>query len=149
MVWGAFSANGKLQLRFTTSRMNGNEYQQVLRASLLPYLRAFRDLELVFQQDGAGVHTSNAMADWFESNNIALIDWPSVSPDLNPMENVWAEMVRRLYINNKQYESVDELKRAILEVWDSFPGELLKKLVLSMGDRIFQVINRNGKCTDY
>lgn len=58
MVWGAFSSVGNLELRFISSKMDGREYQEVLSHSLLPYLRRFRRLMLLFQQDNAGVHSA-------------------------------------------------------------------------------------------
>uniref|UniRef100_A0A914W3W1 Transposase n=1 Tax=Plectus sambesii TaxID=2011161 RepID=A0A914W3W1_9BILA len=58
MVWGAFLALGKLELCFVSTRMDGREYQQHLTHSLLPFLRRFRRLALVYQQDNARVHVS-------------------------------------------------------------------------------------------
>lgn len=58
MVWGAISSLGGLELRFISTKMDGREYQDVLRHSLLPFLGRFRRLQLQFQQDNAGVHRS-------------------------------------------------------------------------------------------
>lgn len=159
MVWAAFSSVGKLELRFTSTKMDGREYQDVLSRSLLPFLRRFHRLRLRFQQDNAGVHTSKnkrrndptfvPMIDWFKNQRIDLLEWPSCSPDLNPMENLWGIMVRRIYANNKQYQTVQELKEAIQQAWDSIDNETIQKLVQSMPNRILQVIERKGGVTDY
>ena len=53
-------------------------------------------------------------------------------------------MVRQVYADNRQYRNVEELKRAILDAWNSISTELLKKLSDSIQNRIFQVIQRNG-----
>ena len=139
--------------------MDGREYQEVLSHSLLPFLRRFHRLHLKFQQDNAGVHRSKhkrrndpgfiPMMQWFADHRIELLDWPSRSPDLNPIENLWGIMVRQVYADNRQYRNVEELKRAILDAWNSISTELLKKLSNSMQNRIFQVIQRNGGVTDY
>uniref|UniRef100_A0A914VA76 Tc1-like transposase DDE domain-containing protein n=1 Tax=Plectus sambesii TaxID=2011161 RepID=A0A914VA76_9BILA len=159
MVWGAFSALGKLELCFVSTRMDGREYQQHLTQSLLPFLRRFRRLGLVYQQDNAGVHVSKnkrrndlefvPMLDWFQTKGINLLEWPSRSPDLNPIENLWGIMVRRIYQDNREYQTVNQLKEAITEAWDSVSAELLQKLADSMKNRIIQVIQRFGNVTDY
>lgn len=43
------------------------------------------------------------MKNWLEEQNIALLDHPSNSPDLNTHGNVWAELVRMVYGNGQQY----------------------------------------------
>ncbi len=50
-------------------------------------------------------------------NNIRLLDWSALSPDLNPMENTWSILSRKIYENGKQYTSVNDLKTAIFNSW--------------------------------
>ena len=75
--------------------------------------------------------------------------WPSRSPDLNPIENVWGILVRDVYADNRQYQTVEELKTAIMGAWNRLPQETVNRLVESMRDRIFEVIQRSGKVTHY
>ena len=58
MSWAAFSTYGKLQIAFPSSRMNSEEYQEVLDACLIPYLEEHDNISLVFQQDNASIHAS-------------------------------------------------------------------------------------------
>ena len=71
------------------------------------------------------------------------------SPDLNPIENIWGILLRRIYAENKQYQSKEELKQAIQQAWEDLDQETIDNLILSMPNRLFQVINRNGGPTDY
>lgn len=149
MVWGAFSFIGKLSLAFPSCRMDSSEYQGVLAGSLLPFLEESPDDIFTFQQDNASVHASKSTKKWLEDHGIMTLPWPACSPDLNPIENVWAIMVREVYKEGRQYSSVGDLKRRVIEVWAELDQGILCNLVRSMPNRLFQVINRNGDVTDY
>lgn len=149
MVWGAFSSKGKLQLAFPSTRMDSAEYQSVLRCNLLPFIRRFRKSPMTFQQDNASVHVSNSTKAWFTTNKIKVLQWPACSPDCNPMENLWGILTRKVYSENKQYSSIQELKKSILSAWEGIEVETLEDLVKSMENRIFIVINKNGGYTGY
>lgn len=149
MTWIGFSASGKLEIAFTSSKMNSRDYITVLETCLLPFMRRFRRKKFTFQQDNAAIHTSKETKQWMKDHKIDLLDWPARSPDLNPVENLWGIMVRRIYAEGRQYAAVNELKSAISEAWGNIENTVLQNLVNSMPNRMFQVINRNGKATDY
>lgn len=149
MVWGAFSALGTLRIAFTSPRMDSAEYIDVLQTNLVPYLRRFRRLKLVYQQDNAPIHRSNVTMQWFRQRRVELLEWPARSPDCNPMENVWAILVRRVYANNRQYGTVDELKAAIRQVWDELEPNILNNLILSMKKRMIALLKCNGGVINY
>ena len=65
------------------------------------------------------------------------------------MENVWGWLVRKVYVNGKQYQSVGELETAVVDAWGSIPQSLINSLVGSMNNRCFQVISNQGKRTKY
>ncbi len=149
MVWGAFGSAGKLELAVLDGRMDSSRYQAMLNTHLLPFGPAVGGPNWVFQQDNAPCHASKATMEWLRSKNIGLLEWPSRSPDLNPIENLWGILVRRVYVNGRQFENVQSLKEAILKAWDEIPRETLQKLVDSMKDRMFEVIRKNGGATKY
>lgn len=149
MIWAAFSATGKLEILFTTHRMNSGDYQKVLRQGLLPFLRLHRGQGFIFQQDNAPIHDSRSTMRWLRAQRVAVLDWPPCSPDLNPIENLWGILARRVYAENRQFQNVAELRTAIERAWQEIDQNTINNLVKSMQNRIFQVINRNGGPTDY
>lgn len=86
---------------------------------------------------------------WFDSKHVTVLDWPACSPDLNPMENIWGTLVRRVYAENKQYDNVTELKSAILKEWENLEIDLIRNHITSMKKRVFEVIKKLGKAINY
>lgn len=149
MVWAGFSAHGRLEIAFPSCRMDLLEYQAMLAAHLLPYLRRHRTRRLIYQQDNAAIHVSRSTMAWFAANNVNVLDWAARSPDLNPQENLWGILVRKVYTNGKQYSSITDLKAAIIREWNNIDDKVLKALVNSMPNRIFAVISKQGKAINY
>lgn len=77
------------------------------------------------------------------------MDWPSLSPDLNPIENLWGILARGVYGNAKQYESLEELESAIRREWEAINIDTMADLTNSMKDRIYNVILSNGNHSGY
>lgn len=69
--------------------------------------------DFIFQHDNASIHTSRATKTFLQDRNFDVLDWPTCSPDLNPIENLWGWLVRRVYANGKQFDRVSELQSAI------------------------------------
>ena len=77
--------------------------------------RDFADGDCIFQQDLAPCHTSKQMRRFFEEKDIIILDWPGNSPDLNPIENLWAIIKRR--IEKTDCSTVQKLIFAIIRAW--------------------------------
>ena len=76
-------------------------------------------------QDNASVHSSKLTMSWLnKQKNIELLQWPSKSPDLNPIVNIRGYLKNKVYYNKKCYNNAKELEKAILKEW-----ELLEKII--------------------
>lgn len=149
MVWAGIWASGKTEIAFLDGRQDSYCYIWTLSEFLLPAAHLSFGTDYIFQQDNAAIHTSAATRSFFQEQNVTVMDWPARSPDLNPIENVWGWLVRRVYAEGRQYNNVDELKSAIRREWKELDTEYLKKLILSMKRRCLQVCKRNGRKIDY
>uniref|UniRef100_A0A1I7WH35 HTH_Tnp_Tc3_1 domain-containing protein n=1 Tax=Heterorhabditis bacteriophora TaxID=37862 RepID=A0A1I7WH35_HETBA len=111
--------------------------------------RRFPQKNFIFQQDNAVIHVSCGQKDWFRRRNIVLMDWPSRSPDLNPMKNLLGILARQVYAHNRQLSSIEDLKKTVSEEWSKSDPAILKNVSMSMTEGIFQVIRGGGSCIEY
>ncbi len=79
--------------------------------------------------------------------NVTVLDWPANSPDLNPIENLWGIVKRKM--RDTRPNNADELKATVKETWASIPPQQCHKLITSMPRRIETVIKVKGAPTKY
>jgi transposase len=105
--------------------------------------------KIIFQQDNDPKHTSRISRQWFESHGIAVLDWPSQSPDLNPIENLWRYLKQKLAAYETEPTSIHELWECVEAEWEKIPRQLCTDLIESMPDRIAAVLRVKGGYTRY
>lgn len=149
MIWAGFSVSAKTPVCFISTRMNSEMYCQLLEEVLIPFAENEMDENMIFQQDNASCHASVATKDFLDFHNIPVLEWPACSPDLNPIENVWGLLSRKVYCQGRKYDTVKELKLAIQDEWSKLDPNELKSFITSMPKRLQEVISKKGNAINY
>ncbi len=122
-----------------TANVTAPVYQEILEHFMLPSAeQLFKDADFIFQQDLAPAHTAKSTKSWLNDHGVGVLDWPANSPDLNPIDNLWSIVERKM--RNKRPKNADELKATVKETWASIPPQQRHKPITSMPRRIEPVI---------
>ncbi len=133
---GVFQLQG--QLVAIEGNMNAAKYRDILDENLL---QSAQDLRLgrrfTFQQDNDTKH----------NNSVTVLEWPSQSPDLNPIEHLWRDL--KMAVHQRLPSNLTELERICKEEWQRIPKSRGEKLVASFPKRLMAVLNQKGASTKY
>lgn len=151
MIWGCFGWNGVGSLCRIEGRMNSNDYKQILATKLLPSIGTLgvERSKVIFQHDNDPKHKSQVVTNWLKDQKLEVLDWPSQSPDLNPIEHLWAHLKRKLREYERQPAGMNELYERIEVCWREISVEACRTLIKSMRSRLKAVIKAKGGWTRY
>lgn len=147
LVWGCFSNNGVGNLTRIEGKMTGPMYVNILQENLNASVQKMGLENFTFQQDNDPKHTSKVAKKYFEDSNISLLDWPAQSPDMNPIENLWAYLDEK--IDKTGVKNSNEYFIRLNDAWNKIDIQFLKKLVESIPRRLSAVIDARGGHTKY
>lgn len=148
MVWGCFSGFGIGPLHRINGIMDRFMYKDILESVMLPYAEWNMPLSWSFQHDNDPKHTAKLVANWFTAEKITVLNWPAQSPDLNPIENLW-EIVNRKIDREGVNGDKDKLFEATVEAWLGISPQVINNLIASMPKRCSDVIKNNGYAIKY
>ena len=147
MVWSCITWSGVGFLVFIDGNMDKQLYKTILQEDLLRTLEDYHlnQKDVVFVHDNDPKHKSMLVTDWLKNQEFETMVWPAQSPDLNPIENVWSLLKRRIYSNyDKPPTSIKELKERITETWYAITPEEVRPYLLSVNKRCQEVIRAKG-----
>ncbi len=95
---------------FSESTVKAAIYQEILEHFMLPSAdKLYGDADFIFQQDLAPAQTAKGTKSWFNDHGVTVLDWPANSPDLNPIENLWGIVKKKMR----------DIQPQIRKSWDS------------------------------
>jgi hypothetical protein len=148
MLWGCFSAAGTGNLVRINGIMDSIKYQEILAQNLQVSAQALGlGRKWTFQQDNDPKHTSHSTRSWMQQQHLKVLEWPSQSPDLNPIENLWWDLKRA--VRARKPTNLNDLERFCVEEWARIPQERCEKLVSSYKNRLLAVVAAKGGATKY
>ena len=147
MVWGGKTGNARTPLVVINGNLTGVRYRdEILQAHVVPFVRQHA---VTLQHDNTRPHVARVVTDFLTQQNVNVLPWPAVSPDLSPTEHAWDEMERRLRQLPNQPVTLAELSRALVRIWNGIPQAFFTNLVGSMRRRCNACITANGGLTRY
>ncbi|PIO53843.1 hypothetical protein TELCIR_24806, partial [Teladorsagia circumcincta] len=127
MVYGAFSLNGMGPLLRIHGKMTGQVYKDMIIDSALPWAERHMPAGWILQQDNDPKHTSRVVTAAFQQRHVRLLEWPSQSPDVNPIEHIWEELERRCA--KQPCTNKDQKFAQLVKEWNAIPTEVIRNLI--------------------
>jgi hypothetical protein len=91
--------------------------------------------------DNARPHRAQIVQHFLHQEAVQTIPWPAMSR--------WDIIDRQINQRNPKCQNIDELRTAILQEWQQFPQERLRRLVRNMTRSVTELHNKRGGYTRY
>ena len=144
MVWGAIGFGYKSELLAFDENCNQRSYIDLLEKNkIIDHLNnIYGERQYLFQQDNAPPHVAKSTIAWLEKKVFLLKNWPPHSPDLSPIEMMWA--IAKSKMDTDGVTTKEELFARVKEVWNSIPLAFVNNMVSSFEARLRAVCHLRG-----
>ena len=151
MIWGSMTYEGIGNMCHIEGTMDKELYKAILEDDLLGTIDyyGFDSSHVIFQHDNDPKHTAKTVKEWLGEQDFNTLEWPASSPDLNPIEHLWAHLKMQLAKYDTPPKGILELWERVEQEWNKISPDVCKNLIDSMPRRIEAVIKSKGWWTDY
>lgn len=151
-IWGCMiGSDYSFHIFHIDKRFNSILYRYHLQRVWFPLFAEKYQGHFIFQQDNASIHTARIIKEYFEQNNIQPLFWPACSPDLSPIETLWAILQNRINIRlrKEKANNSEHLFHIAKEEAALIPMETIKKLYDGMTKRLRMLSENDFKSIKY
>jgi len=151
-LWSCITYDGVGYIAKIDDTLDKDLYLSILKEDLRATVNEYGiDLEkMIFQHDNDPKHTANIVKEWLADQPFEVMKWPAQSPDLNPIENMWAFLKLRLYRDyDRPPKGMNEHWERVHETWYKITKEECQKVIETMHERCKQVIKAKGYWIDF
>ncbi len=150
MVWLGVSYWGLTEVHFCEKGVKTNAvvYQNTVLTNLVEPVShtMFNNRHWVFQQDSAPAHRAKSTQDWLAAREIDFIrheDWPSSSPDLNPLDyKIWQHLEEKAC--SKPHPNLESLKTSLIKAAADIDMDLVRAEIDDWPRRLEACIQNHG-----
>ena len=147
---GCFSTSDFEKLVCFQKNLDGTYICNIYERGLLPLARklfGWDNLDWILVKDNNSKHKSKIAQRWKAENNVKNLPWPAMSPNRNPIENVW--QVLKMKLCKKKIHLLYSLVIELHREWSNLSNELAHNLVASINKHVLSLIEvRIISCTD-
>jgi transposase len=174
MVWGCFAGAelGKL-VAYPKGGITAADYINMMEESLLPFILQLNynntligpdTIEVgtmgqyIYMHDNAPIHRAASTEAFLQQHHITTMWWPANSPDLNPIEHLWHQLKVKFHEEyftarhdtiSRSENALQQYMEGLLWTWRTKLGDLPRRLVESMPNRVNAVLRARGGHTHY
>ena len=148
LIWGLIHSTGGGRVIVSKGTIRKEGYVQIIKRGVKSFINNNSMSDWVFMQDGASAHTAAISMEKLDKSGIDYCDWPSSSPDLNPIEYIWKLLKDHLGQKGIPKDEA-ELCGWVEELWDPLCELYCPSLYDSMPRRVTSVIKAKGGHTKY
>ena len=123
--------------------------EEILDITVRPHFQQFQAEQPIFMDDNACPHRTRLVDTYKVWHNIDSLQWPSMSPYLNPIEHVWDALQKAVNAHQPPVGTLQELDMALHQEWNQMLQETCLNLVQSMSRRCQAVLQARGDHTHY
>ena len=145
---GGFAVGGTGALHKIDGIMRMENYVDILKQHLKTSVRKLKlGRKWVFQMANDPKHTSKVVVKWPKDNKVKVLEWPSQSPDLKPIGNLWTELKKG--VRARRPTNLIQLHQLCEEEWAKIHPTYCGKLWEGYPKSLTQVKTFKGNPTKY
>ena len=142
MVWGGIMGRKKTNLIVVQGNLNTQGYiTKILQPEAVPFFQRYEPA--ILMHDNAKPHVARIYRQFPNRNNVNVLPWPAVSPDMNPIEHIWDYLGKNVRARGNVH-NLRDLENALIQEWNNIPNVVIRRYVKSIRGRLAACINSRG-----